>query len=215
MNKIKLVDVQFSGRFENKLSGHLTSIDYEFDFGKAYLIEGSKNFASWILSWLISGKIEPDSGNILLDDVTETQTKIREQSWAVRYDQIKQWGLFDKTIGWQVRVGLQSQLVTNGSSEEEIIEAFKLTPERYNRKLSQLSNEAWRASCAIGYAYGKRVFCFPDMDYLSPNFVKEYRKLWLEDMLRFLTTSNALIIMPSSFSDPLDGLFDEVVILQP
>ena len=210
MTKLQLVDVSFSGTFHRELKGYLTNFTHEFSFGKAYLLEGSENYKSWILSWLISGKLVPDSGSILLDGVPAKQAIIRDQSWIIRHDEIKKWGHFAQSIRSQVRAGLHSK-TGNTISEEEIIKSFKLTLPRYNRKMSQLSSEGWKASSAIGYAHDKRIFCFPDMDYSRPNFFEEYRELWFEDILRFLIVNKKLVIIPSSFSRAVDGLFDEIV----
>lgn len=47
------------------------------------------------------------------------------------------------------------------STPDEIKSFFGLDSERYERRVQYVGNERYRAMAAIGYAYGKQVFCFP------------------------------------------------------
>jgi hypothetical protein len=99
-------------------------------------------------------------------------------------------------------------------SHQEIIEKFGLTPARYSRKLSQLSNEGWSASCAIGFANGREIFCFPHLDYIGTTLIRDYRYLWFEDLINLLKSTGALVILPAELSEAANGLCDEVLYLK-
>lgn len=108
----------------------------------------------------------------------------------------------------QIRHGLRTCHNQYLQSEAEIIERFKLTSERYHRPMRQLSHEAWRASCAIGLAQGKKIFCFPYMDH---KMIDEYHDLWLKEMIDLLRDSGALVLIPSVATQSSKKLCDEII----
>ncbi len=67
-------------------------------------------------------------------------------------------------------------------SSEEIRITFGLTSERFHRSVKQVGNEIFKAMVAIGYCYGKRVFCFPWMSQKRFNGYHNHLK-WLLDTL--------------------------------
>ena len=91
------------------------------------------------------------------------------------------------------------QLITKGLKKsqinmtaEQVCQLFKLDSERIHRPIYQVGNERFRAMAAVGYAYGKQVFCFPWLskkmfDYFTNNI------LWLLDIIDEL---NLIAIVP-------------------
>ncbi len=49
----------------------------------------------------------------------------------------------------------------NPMSCEQIVELFKLDSQRIPRPVKACGNEKYRAMAAIGYSFGKQIFCFP------------------------------------------------------
>ncbi|MBK8025637.1 MAG: hypothetical protein IPK19_30655 [Chloroflexi bacterium] len=216
---ISIRGLSFQGEIKSKgrrlVSEKLVGFQAIFQFGRSYLLNASVGDGAWALSWIVGGELQEQSGKLELDGNLYTRADRRKAAWLVRFSEIRRFGLFSTSVEAQIRHGLfdtSSQDRYRGS-ERQIREDFNLTPGRYRRPLSQLSSEAWRASCAIGLANGKKIFCFPHMDYLRPNFVDEYRHLWLEDTLTYLKKSGALVLFPAMLTPANDGLCDEVTSL--
>lgn len=213
MKTISLTNIHYDGTLGSysidKTPVKLNGVSCEFEFGKSYLLDG---VGAWALSWIIAGALRPSSGDIYLDGERVGQPGLRKISWLVRYDEIKRFGLFHQSVRSQIRAGIRNPNHASALPDErEIMQRFQLTSERYNRPLSQLSNEAWRASCAIGLAAGKKIICWPDIDYLRPRFIDEYRSLWLEDVLSYLKSFNVMIVMPAKMTPGAEGLFDKMI----
>ena len=77
-------------------------------------------------------------------------------------------------------------------SVQEIVEMFKLAPERLDRPVCFTGNERFRSMAAIGYAHNKEVFCFP---WLSQEMTEYYGNniSWCLDAL---VQENKFIILP-------------------
>jgi hypothetical protein len=185
----------------------LLQFSHDFILGKSYLLHSKPYRGAEALSWIISGKVAQASGNILLNGRYYTPEQRRKDSWFVRYDEIKKWGRFRQSVSAQIRLALKNNSNPILKTEAEIIKHFQLSPERLPRKLSQYSHEGWRASCAIGFALGRKIFCFPYLYDLS----RDYKDLWLKDMLDFLTAHGALVLVPAYYDWETMGLCDEVV----
>jgi hypothetical protein len=209
MDTIYLQNVGYKGNVaKEELNIDIKSFTYKFEFGSSYLLDTTSSRAGWALSWLIGGALVPQSGNIYLNDKLVSRNELRGISWLIRFDHIKRMGFITQSIRRQIRSGIEKPRYTHQLNEENIIKYFKLTQETYNRPITQLGSEAWRASCAIGFANGKRIFCFPDMGIFRPSLIKEYRTLWFEDVIKFLKSSGSLILYPAPLSKDIEGVFD-------
>jgi hypothetical protein len=202
--------ISFQGTVD-KLPGDesLSEFTYTFKFGKSYLLNGLPGSGAAAISWLAGGAITPDSGTMYLNDVLIQPAQLRDISWLVRRDTVKQFGLFTRSVKSQIQRGLQKY--PSSYSVQDIKEHFKLTEDRYTRKLRQLSHEAWSASCAIGFAHAKKIFCFPHIDHYRPGLIREYRTLWLENNIQFLTDNGALVLCPAPLSEDARLLFDKII----
>lgn len=76
---------------------------------------------------------------------------------------------------------------------EEIKKIFQLSDDRFERPLSGVGNEAYRAMCAIGYAAGKEVFCFP---WLS-DCRFEYVKVHIMFVASVLESLGKIVVLPT------------------
>ena len=77
-----------------------------------------------------------------------------------------------KSVRRLIEIGLKKS--KKEESFEEIKEMFRLDFQRVSRPVSATGNERFRAMAAIGYSYGKEVFCFPwlskkRLDYYGKN----------------------------------------------
>lgn len=122
----------------------------------------------------------------------------------------RRFGIFEPTMKQLVKKGFRRSGRAQ-MSHAEVIEQFVLTPERYNkRKVRQLSHEGWRASCAVGYAQGKRVFCFPHIDYVRPKLIEEYKALWMK-IIPFMTGAGCMVLIPVVVNADIENVCDEIV----
>lgn len=211
---LRVLDVRFSGRINPGARCPnieiLRTIGASFASGKSYLLDSGKGEGAWALSWIIGGVIQPAFGTIICNDVPFDLRDRRRQTWCVRYSMVRprKFLLREPTVREQVQHGLTKVTPQYLNSEEEILRRFQLTQARYNRPLRQLSTEAWRASCAIGLAHGRKVFCFP---YLLSHFIEEHYTLWLKDLLELLKDSGAIVLVPTRERPSSQGLCDEVL----
>jgi hypothetical protein len=198
MMKLSTYDVEFidivSVRKYAMFLVNIKNFSYDFTFGKAYHLVSEDYNDIWGLSWLIGGKIKEQQGHFELDRVKINSVKRKQISWLIRGEEIKKFGLFRQTVKNQVRQGLKQG--KSKVSEEVLFDKFLITPERYVRPMRQLSSEAWRASCAIGVAHGRQIFCFPPLEYCRKGFIAEYGDLWFKEMVKFLKSLDCLVLLP-------------------
>jgi len=208
---IRLNNISFDGLIRinkgKQILAKFDNITGEFESGKCYQLFSQNDSNNWALCWLIGGAITQQYGRITLNSEDYEQTHRRRDSWLVRFDEKKKFGLFSQSVKNQIRQGIQ-QKDSSVLSEQDLINHFRLTPELSNRYLRQLSSEGWRASCAVGVAYNKRIFCFPP---LQPEFVENYKDSWFADMIEFLKSLNTLVLLPTSPSTNMDGICDEAL----
>jgi hypothetical protein len=189
----------------------LHPVSYEFEFNKSYMLNGSKEGGAWALSWIIGGLLEPTGGIILKENLVWNIQERLSETWCVRHSEIKRFGIFrNQPVSWQIRHGLRTREGQKLWSEADIVNIFHLTPERYHRRWRHLGNEVWRASPAIGFSNGKRIFCFP---WLDQDLIETYYNLWLKEMIDFLCKSGALVLIPAQLTNLSKTLCDNVVSL--
>ncbi|GEM_PF-971780 len=208
--RLRLENVTFTKHTKiNKrywISGYIVNFSHDFEFGKSYLLTSLNEGQNEALAYLISGVVEAEYGSITLNDSPYTSEQRRKDAWLVRWDQIYRFGFFQQSPKNQIRHGIRKNpdlMMT----EMDIMRQFDLTPACYTRLLRQFSHEGWRAHCAIGFANGKRIFCFPSM-YLETVDTIRYR---FTKTVEFLKSQGALILFPVLPYINMDGLVDEIV----
>jgi hypothetical protein len=78
--------------------------------------------------------------------------------------------------------------------------------------LGELSWEKWRASIAVGFAYNKRVFCFP---WLNTSWVNDLvLNCSNHKCIDILKKEGSIIIIPTERPESIDYLVDELVYLK-
>ncbi|MDX2076212.1 MAG: hypothetical protein SFZ02_07260 [bacterium] len=217
MMRIILEDVTFNGDLSivdriEKPKVQLSLSNHEFEFGKVYHLTSENHWDMWALSLLIGGAIVEQSGVFKIDEHIYSAAQRRKISWLVRYEEVRRFGLFTQTVKNQVIAGIKKGN-RYGLSEQDFIQHFKLTPQRYVRYLRQQSAEAWSSSCVIGLAHDKQIFCFPPLEYGmgSLEFVKMHGKKWFFDMLKFMKSLNCLILLPLPIDMETGDFCDAIV----
>lgn len=77
-------------------------------------------------------------------------------------------------------------------SSDDIRELFHIDNERFERPITGVGNEIFRAMSAVGYAYGKKVYCFP---WLSKKRFNGYHG-HIVDLLDILEKLKKVVILP-------------------
>ncbi len=138
--------------------------------------------------------------------------KIYSDSWRytdLTFESGKIYGL----VSEYQQGGMYVSYLIGGKKEsfDSVAEKFFLTPQRYKRKLKQLSGERWRASAALGYALGKKIFYAP---YECSEFYYQMCHSGLDKVLRELTINGALVLLPVGSDAFIKELADECVYLK-
>ncbi len=211
MNTLTGKDIYFDAKppyhFET-----LNYITFAFEFGKTYVLDGWPWDGGETLSWIIGGLIEQTHGAILNNNSVYTLKNRQKDAWCVRQSVVKvrRFSFRDATVQDEIKHGLKAAADQYLKTEKEIIDRFGLTPERYIRPLRTLSHEAWRASCAIGLANSRKIFCFP---YMRPDFINDNYDLWFKLTIDALREAGALVLVPTTALGVknMQGLCDQVV----
>lgn len=121
---------------------------------------------------------------------------------------LRKWGgLKPMTVAEQIQYGVKKGY-SFCNSIEGIKLQFELSSGRFNRPIKYCSGERWRASMAIGYALGKRIYCFP---WLNTRFIKSLSCLKI--CFDLLLKHGAIIIIPTSKGSVLDEIVEHYEII--
>ena len=107
--------------------------------------------------------------NVFKNDFTLYESTVKINGNDISLDEFGKYSCYmDKTYPMfnskkSVRALVKQGLKTSGLdfSDEDIRRLFKIDEERFDRQIMQTGNERFKAMTAIGYVFGKTVFCFP------------------------------------------------------
>lgn len=209
---ISVTNLSYSGIVNPKalepLYERIDNFSCSFSYRKIVLLEGNLGDGGWALSWILGGVLRPIMGNFQKDGKECSWQDLQKETWCVPKGKTHRFTLLKRTVKSEIRHGLSRRNNLYFQSEEELVESFLLTPERYNRSLSQLSEEVWRASCAIGMANNRRIFCFP---HLSLDELVDPHRSWFISMLIKLRDFGCLVLLPSDVRSVTLGFWDDVI----
>ena len=179
----------------------------QFESGNIYALVGEYGQGCMYLSYLLGGKVDFGDLRIYLNE-----GEIREQDL-----QLVSWNLEPSEAGYGkaiVKRSIEKALDRNKSEESfsDIQDKFLLTQPRFNRKLRQLSGERWRASAALGYAEGRRIFYAP---YKTSKFYYNMCQSGLLKALRELTTAGAIVLLPAGSDEFVKHIADKCIYIKP
>lgn len=188
----------------------ITDLHCKFRSGNVYGIIGECGSGGWALSYVLSGRDTCPQQKIYVNENGVSQKDLEELGWYAG-DGIAKIGFFDKekSILKQLQYGLKKN--NNPFSIDEIVQKFKLSQDRLSSKMSQLSWEKWRASIAIGYAHGKKVYCFPWLNTAQVNDL--ILNTGFHIYLDILKEEGSIIIIPTDKKETLEFIADEYIIL--
>lgn len=209
---INVRDLEYLGEVEFSLIGKIRENvevqKQDFSFGKCYCLNSKLRTGGWGLSWLFAGKKRQKKGLFLLSGKTLSKRDRRNMSQCVGLNAHEVNFFSSKSIRNQIEKGLKKTNYKNAKSVDDIAKIFELTPEKIDRSIDHVSAMRFKASLAIGYAYDKKIYCFPWMD---PDWIMDFKDLWLIKMVSFLKSKGCLILIPTYFDDTMEHLFDDIV----
>lgn len=213
INQIRIENV--SGGFDCKLDNYgcmrdtLGHFNYRFTSG-IYLIEGECATGGWALTTILSGRDTMYEGKIFLNDEEVTYEELKKSSCYVGIDAglKKHFGLKPMTVKEQIEYGIKKGL-SFSADIDDIRKKFGISEERFVRDINHVSGERWRASIAIGYALGKKVYCFPWVNSHFLNSHADNFKLCFQS----LKTVNAIVILPTTYADAIKEISSEYVVV--
>lgn len=205
LEKIKLSNISFGGKcnlFQYGIVHDCLQIkDFEFFKGNLYGIIGEFGTGGVALSCGITGNTKFYEGKIYFDDKEKEIEDLVNISWYIGNDlyQYRTSGLFcnkpkiyKKTIKEQIEYGVRCKLVNRDFTT--IQKMFEISSERVERNISFVSGERWKASAAIGYANGKKIFCYPWMNSKDIEHLKEQ----LSHTVEVLLDVGCIVIIPTT-----------------
>ena len=181
-------------RFYSSISIISNNKPFTFYSGINELV-GERDSGGWAISYLLSMYTYKRKDSVINDELT---VFINNQPISIK-DLSKYTCYMDETYPlFSTRLSAR-RLIANGLKTsksnlkvEEVKALFQLDDQRFERPISQMGNESIRAMAAVGYSYGKEVFCFP---WLSQSKFESYQKniVYAIEMLEKL---NKMIILP-------------------
>ena len=142
---------------------------YKFSIG-ANILNGEIDYGAWEISYLLS--MYPHRPR---DFVLTAPTEVSVNGTATSLEELLQHTCYIDRIyplfggRTPVRKLIECGIRHSGldCTAEDIKEMFCLDDQRFERPVNAVGNEQYRAMAAVGYSFGKRVFCFPWFDALS------------------------------------------------
>ena len=92
-----------------------------------------------------------------------------------------------------------------GGDAKKIQDIFRISEERIDRNIKYVSGERWKASAAIGYANGRRIFCYPWMNSRDVELLKEQ----LSYVVDYLIHSDCIVIFPTTKEENIKKICSE------
>lgn len=150
--------------------------------------------ASYLFSMYNRRMIKRDpSNNDLFATVDGINMPLNELKEFCCYIDSSEYPLFNskrKTVRKLIEAGLKSG--KTNKTINEISEIFLLSEDRLDRPICYTGNERFRSMSAVGYAFGKQIFCFP---WLS-NMMFEYYSNSITCAMNALSTLGLMSILP-------------------
>lgn len=170
------------------------NVEYVFFTGVNQLV-GEIDSGNWGISYLIgmypyilekTCLFLPTTA--LVNDVEFSLEKLAEFSCYMDTE----FPLFDKqdTIRNLVQQGVEKSNLPE--SVDTIRELFQIDSQRFDRPLSGVGNEIFKAMSAIGFSYGKQIYCFP---WLSKKRFEGYHR-HMTDLICILESLGKVVILP-------------------
>ncbi len=174
-----------------------------FQSGKIYGLVSEYQEGCMYLSYLLGGRVDFRDLKLYCNDVEICKNDLQNNSWNLEPSR----GSYKNAV---VKKSIENAVKKSRINENfsSIADKFLLTEPRFDRKLFQLSGERWRASAALGYAEGKKIFYAP---YETSKFYYDMCQSGLLKVLRELTDSGAVVFLPVGSDEFMKHIADECI----
>lgn len=179
-----------------------------FHEGRIYGIWSHCGGGGQAISQLLTGKTPVMREDICIDGRRYAEKKRVEEGWMMGegIEGITQPSIKDQIIQSLKKADLPFYWM-------DVVKKFDLSEDNLKKKLNAVGDERWRASAAIGYANGKKLFCFPWLNYVTlKESVIMGAGFWF--YANVLREAGATIILPSDNRQILQYITDEVINLK-
>jgi len=141
-------------------------------------------------------------GKIYVDDKEETIDDIVRNSWYIGYDIYGfRKPLRSKTINEQIKCGLR--ITRCDLNVDAIKNMFEISG--VGSSIQKVGVERWKASIAIGFAYSKKIFCFPWMNSKDIELLEEQ----MTKSIKVLIENNCIVVLPTTKEENITKLSEK------
>lgn len=182
---------------------------FNFERGKIYGVVCEYGGGGEAISLLLTNEIPREEEKVYFDDVEVDELTVQRTGWYMGKE-LYSGKLFKREVSVRKALHYAVNKYHKYESIDEIIQDFGLTPGRLDYGLSRnCCWEKWRSSLAIGYASEKMIYCFPWMNTLT--FFDCLYNSAVFQLFRRLKSEGAIIILPTSRRENVEGFVDEVI----
>lgn len=79
---------------------------------------------------------------------------------------------------------------------------FEVSKAGAGKSIHKVGDERWKASIAIGFAYCKKIFCYPWMNSKDIELLKEQ----MTKSIKVLTENNCIVVLPTTKEENITKL---------
>ncbi|MCH5185388.1 MAG: hypothetical protein J1F64_04595 [Oscillospiraceae bacterium] len=183
--------------------------EMHFSDGKIYGIWSHCGGGGQAVAQLLTGKTPIIREDISVDGVRYNEKKKIEIGWMMG-EGIED-GIVQMSVKDQIMQGLKKADLP--FYWMDVVKKFDLTEDNLKKKLNKVGHERWRASAAIGYAHGMRLYVFPWVNYatLKESIIMGAGFGFFAKALRDI---GATVIVPSDSRQILTYITDEIIDLK-
>ncbi len=180
---------------------------YSFIFPGIYGLIGNLGSGNHALSYVLTGNAKIDKCEFILDDKVLHLKDLREISCYIGHPHNDLFPLFNSH--YSLKKTISNGLKQSHSSYKlnDIVQKFELSPERIDRPFKYLGNERWRASIAISYAFGRKIFC---SNYFSRETWSSYYELAIKRWVKLIKEDGGIVLLPTNDESVISDLVDQV-----
>ena len=192
--------VSCKSSFYSALDSLSHSLCFSFSPGINKLV-GEIDSGNWAVSYLLSMYRHRPEDFVLFDPpkvvVNKKELSLNSFSrFSCYMDLSDPLFSFDGSLEGMIQKGLEENGLNY--SPDDVRALFQIDADRFNRPLTAVGNEIFKAMAAIGYSYKKEFFCFP---WLSNKRLKSYHEN-LTFALRMLENLGKTVILPVGAETP-------------
>lgn len=189
----------------------------EFSQGNLYGFIGEFGNGGAALSCGITGNTNFYEGQIYIDNKEVSIEYLTNNSWYVGRDLYTSTSkkLFSRkprimknTIEEQIEYGIRK--VNQDLDLYSVQRMFNLSSERLKRNIEYVGGERWKSSVAIGFANGRRIFCYPWFNSRDIEQLGEQLARTITTLLDF----GCIVIMPTTQKENIRKISNKANIVQ-